>query len=57
MFPRSLPRAAVRRTIQKERIRRELSIKEAEPEKASLKGKFFKMSLIFLTQVFFQICL
>lgn len=42
MFPRSLPRAAVRNVIHKERIRRELSMLQPEPEKASLKGTLFE---------------
>lgn len=46
MFPQSLPRAAVRKVIHKERIRRELSMLQPEPEKASLRGLLFKNKLI-----------
>lgn len=38
MFPRTLPRAAVRRAIHNERVRRELSVSQPEPEVASIKG-------------------
>lgn len=40
MFPKTLPRAAVRRVIHQERIRRELSIVQPKEEEASLKGLF-----------------
>lgn len=46
MFPRSLPRAAVRRVIHKERIRRDLSVLQSEPDKASLKGILFSKNLV-----------
>lgn len=39
MFPKTLPRAAVRKAIHKERLRRELSVAEPEIEKPSIKGK------------------
>ena len=42
MFPKALPRAAVRSAIHKEKIRRELSVREEEPEKASVRGIIFK---------------
>lgn len=38
MFPKTLPRAAVRKAIHKERLRRELSVAEPEVEKPSIKG-------------------
>lgn len=39
MFPKSLPRSAVRKIIHTERMRRELSVvEEQKVEKASLKG-------------------
>lgn len=50
MFPKTLPRAAVRRVIRQEKIRRELSIAQPKVEEASLKGLFaclkFKSSFI-----------
>lgn len=39
MFPKTLPRAAVRRTIQNEKNRREMTKVEPIQEKASLRGK------------------
>lgn len=39
MFPKTLPRAAVRRVIQNEKIRREMAKSQPEQEKASIKGK------------------
>lgn len=61
MFPKTLPRAAVRRVIHQERIRRELSIVQPKEEEASLKGLFaligikdvhyvIEKKIIFLTQ-------
>lgn len=44
MFPKTLPRAAVRRVIQNEKIRREMSKSQPEHEKASIKGKTSKRS-------------
>lgn len=38
MFPKTLPRAAVRKVIHQERIRRELSIVQPKEEEASLRG-------------------
>lgn len=38
MFPRTLPRAAVRRLIQQEKVRRELVCVKQEDVKASVKG-------------------
>lgn len=38
MFPKTLPRAAVRRVIQNEKNRRQLLMVEPEMTKASLKG-------------------
>lgn len=46
MFPKTLPRAAVRRVIQNEKIRRELSIVQPDVTKASIKGNVIKMNLI-----------
>lgn len=40
MFPKTLPRAAVRRAIQNEKTRREMAKLQPEQEKASMKGKF-----------------
>lgn len=40
MFPKTLPRAAVRRIIQNEKIRREMAKVHPDQEKASLRGKF-----------------
>lgn len=38
MFPKTLPRAAVRRVIQNEKNRRQVSIVQSDVVKASLKG-------------------
>lgn len=43
MFPKTLPRAQVRRVIQQERIRRELSIVQPKEEEASLRGMLTKL--------------
>lgn len=40
MFPKSLPRAAVRRVIHRERLRRELSVPETKVVKASVRDMF-----------------
>lgn len=39
MFPKTLPRAAVRRVIQNEKIRREMAKPQPVQEQASMKGK------------------
>lgn len=46
MFPKTLPRAAVRRAIHNEKIRRHLSVQAPETEKASIKGKVFVRYII-----------
>lgn len=46
MFPQSLPRAAVRKVIHKERIRRELSMLQPETEQASLRGTNFENTIL-----------
>lgn len=45
MFPKQLPRAAVRRVIQNEKIRRELAIVQPEVAQASLKGIYRTQSI------------
>lgn len=48
MFPKTLPRAAVRRAIQNEKVRREMAKEQPQQEKASMTGK---SSMEFLTKL------
>lgn len=43
MFPKTLPRAAVRRVIQNEKIRREMATDHPDQEIASIKGSLVRV--------------